>query len=65
MTRAVVLSIWAVVGAVAVVCEVVSLGSPRRVAGFADVLDRFSARRWRLVVAFLGWAWLGWHFFAR
>ena len=65
MTRQVALWLWAAVALLLAGCEALSLVSGRRLAGFRKVLDLFSASTLRLVVVFLGWMWLGWHFFAR
>jgi hypothetical protein len=65
MTRQVVLWLWALSAALLVGCEVVSVVSARRFAGARKVLDLLSATTGRLLVVFLGWMWLGWHFFAR
>ena len=65
MIRTLVLVGWAIVAAGFVFCEVISLADPARVAGLGEVLRRLSGSRWRLVIVFPGWMWLGWHFFAR
>ena len=64
MTRAVVLATWAVLAAGLVACEVLALLG-RAVAGSSAVLGAMSAAPVRRVLLFVGWMWVGWHFFAR
>lgn len=65
MTRQIVLGIWALVAVLLLACEALSMSTHRRVAGVGDLLRRLSAGRGRLVAVFVGWMWVGWHFFAR
>jgi len=37
----------------------------RRYIGFVALLRRWTDGRLRLAAFFIGWMWLGWHFFAR
>ncbi|HAM00830.1 MAG TPA: hypothetical protein DCQ30_01160 [Acidimicrobiaceae bacterium] len=64
MTRALVLAVWATVAAGPVVCEVLALRG-RGVAGLRTALGALSATGARRVLLFVGWMWVGWHFFAR
>lgn len=65
MTRSMILAAWALGAVLLVGCEVLSLATRRRYVGLAALLRRWTDGRLRLVVFFLGWMWLGWHFFAR
>ncbi|HVA73599.1 MAG TPA: hypothetical protein VNF71_03450 [Acidimicrobiales bacterium] len=66
MTRTAVLAVWAVVAALFAACELVSIATHRRYTGVQGFLDRIGgASNRRLVVLFVGWMWVGWHFFAR
>lgn len=65
VSRQVVLWVWAIVATGLVSCEVAALATRGGVAGIGQVLTRMSARSWSLVVSFVVWMWLGWHFFAR
>jgi len=64
MTRAVVLATWAMLAAGLVACEVLSLLG-RGVASVGTVVGAASANPVRRVLLFVGWMWVGWHFFAR
>ena len=64
MTRIASLTVWGFLAIGPLACEVASLiGS--RLAGFGRVLDVVGTGRWRTLPLFVGWMWLGWHFFAR
>jgi hypothetical protein len=65
VTRTVVLSAWVFAALLLVGCEVLSAATDRRYAGMLSVLERLAASRLRFVLLFVGWMWLGWHFFAR
>lgn len=65
MTRSTILALWSFGAILLVTCEVVSVLSRRRYAGLSDVLQRMTTGRLRFVVMFVGWMWIGWHFFAR
>jgi hypothetical protein len=65
MTRAIILGGWVLVGLLLVTCEVLSIATHRGYAGIAWVLERATSSRLGLILFFLGWMWLGWHFFAR
>lgn len=70
MTREVVLGIWAAVGVGLLASELAARflrpgSGPPGLATAADVLDRLSGTTARLLAVFVGWMWLGWHFFAR
>lgn len=66
MTRTVVLVGWAVVALLFVSCQVISMVTHRRYAGAQDLMDRLTGGSTpRMVAIFVGWMWVGWHFFAR
>ncbi|HZU80934.1 MAG TPA: DUF6186 family protein [Acidimicrobiales bacterium] len=65
MTRLVVLCLWGAAVVALLLAELASVRSGRRVAGVGELLTRLTASRFRLAVVFVGWMWLGWHFFAR
>jgi hypothetical protein len=65
VTREVLLGLWALAAALLAGCEVLARVSRGRTAGFDDVLGWLSATTWRLWAVYIGWMWLGWHFFAR
>ena len=65
MTRQLVLWSWALAAALLVGCQALSLVTRRRLAGVRKLIDLASATDVGLVVSFLAWMWLGWHFFAR
>jgi hypothetical protein len=59
--------VWAVIGALAVGLWVVSLTPTGRrvVVRPAVMLKRLALDPWLRVPLLLGWAWVGWHLFAR
>lgn len=65
MTRSAILAGWALIGLLLVSCEVTSLATHRRYAGLSTLLERATASRLGLVLSFVSWMWVGWHFFAR
>jgi hypothetical protein len=65
MTRTLVLSTWALGAALLVGCELLSVVTKRRYIGFVALVRRWTTGRLRLIAFFLGWMWVGWHFFAR
>lgn len=65
MTRQVVLWVWALVALGLAGCQVLALVTRRRVTDVGGVLSLLAATRWRMVTWFVGWMWVGWHFFAR
>jgi hypothetical protein len=65
VTRQVVLGVWALLAAGLVGCEVLAVVSRGRVAGARGALGLLVAAPWRMAACFVGWMWLGWHFFAR
>lgn len=63
--KAITLTIWAVLGGVAVAAELIALFVFRpfpTISDFFGLLERSRVLRWVLL---LGWAWLGWHLFVR
>lgn len=46
-------------------CEVLALVSRGRYSGLQGVMDHLGKTSPRLVAVFVGWMWVGWHFFAR
>jgi hypothetical protein len=65
MTRLASLAIWAAIAGGFIGCEALSLVNRRRTAGFDQFLSAVGTKGWRTVPLFVGWMWLGWHFFAR
>ena len=65
MTRALVLTGWVLVVMLVVATEVVSRRSHGRYGSLTAVRDRILRPLPVFVIAFVGWLWLGWHFFAR
>ena len=65
MTRDAILAGWAFLALLLVGCEVLSLSSRRRFTGLQGLLDRLTRGNVAYVALFVGWMWLGWHFFAR
>lgn len=65
MTRAIDLGIWAFVALLLVGCQVVAVLSRYRFGGFSRLMDKLTRTTPRMLVIFVGWMWLGWHFFAR
>jgi hypothetical protein len=57
--------IWGLTAGGIVLCELLSLPRGSRVPGVGRVIDLLVASNVRFVVFFVGWMWLGWHFFAR
>lgn len=64
MTRALILAAWAGLAAGLLACEVLALLG-RDVAGVGTALGAVAATPARRILLFVGWMWLGWHFFAR
>ncbi|HXW38910.1 MAG TPA: hypothetical protein VEJ44_04385 [Acidimicrobiales bacterium] len=65
MTRDAVLGLWAVVAVVLMACELAALLRRDGTAGVRELLAVLTDGRVRFVLFFVGWMWLGWHFFAR
>jgi hypothetical protein len=66
MTRTIYLAAWALVAALFIGCELLSVLTRREYLGTQGLLDRVAGRsNWRLGILFVGWMWVGWHFFAR
>lgn len=66
MTRLAFLAAWALVAALFAACELVSVVTHRRYSGAQGLLDRLGGgSNRRLLLLFVGWMWVGWHFFAR
>ncbi|HZE15791.1 MAG TPA: DUF6186 family protein [Mycobacterium sp.] len=63
--RIVFLIVWAVVAGLLIACEVLSWASRRQVANTGRVLDLLTRTTGRMIAMFIGWMWVGWHFFAR
>ena len=64
-TRDVALGIWAALGAVFVVGQMVAVLSRGHVGGLGRLLEAVMAGRIGRGLVVLGWMWLGWHAFAR
>ncbi len=60
-------AVWAVIGALTLALWVASLTTRGRrfIVRPAAVLERLATDPWLRVVLLLGWAWIGWHLFAR
>lgn len=56
---------WGVLGAALVACALLPLVTSGRFATLFDLNRRLTRSRLTLVAVFLGWLWVGWHFFAR
>ena len=56
---------WAVLAAGLVVCALLPTLTHGRFATLAGFTRRLTRTRARLVLVFLGWLWVGWHFFVR
>jgi len=65
MTRVVCLAVWAAIGASLVGCELFAVLTRGRTAGAGRVLKTMTNGRIQTLLLFVGWMWLGWHFFAR
>ncbi len=65
MTRQAVLWVWVALAVGLGGCQVLAVVTRRRVAGVGGVLALLVATRWRMVACYVGWMWVGWHFFAR
>jgi hypothetical protein len=59
------LVVWAVIGAVVVVCQLVAVRSKGRLPGLGAVVGRVAGNRPGRYLLVLFWMWLGWHAFAR
>jgi hypothetical protein len=57
--------IWAVLGAALLALLVVTWVSHGRRPTLATEVNRITLHWWGRVALVLGWAWLGWHAFAR
>jgi hypothetical protein len=65
MTRSAVLAGWAFLALLFVACEALSILSRGRFTGLQGLLDRLTRGNVAFAAVFVGWMWLGWHFFAR
>ena len=65
MSRQVLLGCWTAIAAMAVACEVAAVATGGRIRRLVGVMATLTRRDWALVVVFVGWMWMGWHFFAR
>lgn len=59
------LALWALCAGLVVSCECLARFAKRPFATFRAFLRLLSGTTSRTVVLFVGWMWLGWHFFAR
>ncbi|MGH9291824.1 MAG: DUF6186 family protein [Acidimicrobiales bacterium] len=64
MSRGAVIGIWAVLAGAAVLVELVARWW-RRSDSLGTAVRRLLGRRAGAITLLLGWAWLGWHVFAR
>jgi Family of unknown function (DUF6186) len=65
VTRALVLAAWVLVVLFLAGAELLPLTGHRRYTGIGGLLRRVTNGRLRLLVLFVAWMWVGWHFFAR
>lgn len=65
MSRQVLLAGWVVVALAFAGCEMLALLGRGRVRGLLGLMGFLTRRDRVLVAVFVGWMWLGWHFFAR
>lgn len=64
-SRAIVIVGWAVLAAALVGCGLLPYLARRRVATLFELARRLTRRRLGFAAAFVGWLWIGWHFFVR
>jgi hypothetical protein len=65
MTRELVLAAWVAVALLLISSELISIASARRTTSVRSLLDGMTSGNTRFVLVFVGWVWIGWHFFAR
>jgi len=65
MSRHILLGCWAAIAVAACACEVAAVATGGRIRRLVGLMATLTRRDRVLVVAFVGWMWLGWHFFAR
>lgn len=58
-------AVWVALALALLALEAVAVARPGRVVGVSVALRRLTARPGWRAAFFLGWMWLGWHFFAR
>jgi hypothetical protein len=57
--------VWAVLGVAVLTLLVVTWASRGRRPSLGTEITRITSHRWGRIALVLGWAWLGWHAFAR
>ncbi len=67
MTRTLILAIWVVLAVAFVACELLAILTHHRYAGIRGLLAEIARNGGtvRFVALYIGWMWVGWHFFAR
>lgn len=65
MSRQVLLGCWAAIALGFVACELAAVLGRGRIGGLLGFMGRLTRRDPALVAVFVGWMWMGWHFFAR
>ncbi|MHB1584628.1 MAG: hypothetical protein ACYCU7_10705 [Acidimicrobiales bacterium] len=65
MSRQVLLGCWAAIAVGVVACEVAARATGGRVRRLVGLMATLTRRDRVLAAAFVGWMWVGWHFFAR
>jgi hypothetical protein len=65
MTRTDALAVWAVLLGLAVLGDTLAHVGRHRVRGFGSLATPLLARTPSRLALFIGWMWIGWHFFAR
>lgn len=56
---------WAVLAAALLACAILPFVTRNRFATLFQLNRRLTGSRLTLAAAFLGWLWVGWHFFVR
>jgi hypothetical protein len=64
-SRPIILALWALIVLLLVGSHLLSFVDRSRFASVHDLVGHLTNRTWKLVAAFLGWMWVGWHFFVR
>lgn len=65
MSRDLILAGWSLLALLFLGSEMASALSGGRIVGLLGLMARLTRRNVVFVVFFLGWMWVGWHFFAR
>ncbi len=65
ITHVVISTGWVLVAAGIVIGQVLALSGRTSLVTLRRLLVGLTAQRWSRFVVFMGWMWVGWHFFAR